>query len=79
MEKFGQAGTMPSYRAMLDREGLAEPADAALIGDEAVVEKELQRYADAGATEFQLCPIGTAADQARTIELFGEIARTSAL
>ena len=45
-------GFLPSYRAMLDREGAAGPADVAVIGDEASVTKQLNRIADSGATEF---------------------------
>ncbi|MEA3019233.1 MAG: hypothetical protein QOI47_757 [Actinomycetota bacterium] len=45
-------GTLPSYRAMLDKEGAAGPADVAVIGDEAVVRAGIQRYADAGATDL---------------------------
>ena len=33
-EQFAMYGYLPSYRAMLDREGYAGPEDAALIGDE---------------------------------------------
>ncbi len=43
---------LPSYRAMLDREGAAGPADVAIIGDEDEVAAGLARFADAGATEF---------------------------
>ncbi|MEL7208742.1 MAG: TIGR03564 family F420-dependent LLM class oxidoreductase [Actinomycetota bacterium] len=43
---------LPSYRAMMDREGADGPADVALIGDEAHVGAELDRFAAAGATEF---------------------------
>ena len=76
-ERFGRAGELPSYRAVLDRQGIARAEDTVLIGDEAVMEKELRRYADAGATEFQLCPVGPEKDQARTIDLFGDLARIS--
>lgn len=51
-EQFGMYGHMPSYRAMLDREGFAEPADAALIGDEMVVSQRLDELRDAGVDEF---------------------------
>ena len=34
-KQFAMYGTLPSYRAMLDREGYAGPEDAAIIGDEA--------------------------------------------
>jgi len=43
---------LPSYRAMMDREGVAGPADLAIIGDEDTVAAGLAAFADAGATEF---------------------------
>ncbi len=55
-EKAAQAfqiyGTLPSYRAMLDREGAATPGDVALVGDEAELRKGLRALADAGVTDF---------------------------
>ena len=45
-------GRLPSYRAMLDREGLAGPADVALLGDEATLRASLVRIAEAGATDL---------------------------
>ena len=45
-------GILPSYRAMLDREGAAGPADVAIVGDEASVAAGIKRVADAGATDF---------------------------
>ena len=45
-------GVLPSYRAMLDREGAAGPADVGIFGDEAVVENAVRALADAGVTEF---------------------------
>jgi F420-dependent oxidoreductase-like protein len=44
--------TLPSYKAMLDREGTAEPAGIALIGDESSVVKGVERFRDAGVTDF---------------------------
>jgi F420-dependent oxidoreductase-like protein len=67
-ERFGAAGDMPAYRAVLDRGGKAGPEDTAVLGDESAVAQEVQRYADAGATEFLFCPVGTAEEQARTIK-----------
>jgi len=49
---FANYGQLPSYRAMLDREGVGGPADAALIGSAAEVEERLAAIAAAGATEF---------------------------
>ena len=45
-------GTLPSYRAMLDREGAKRPADIALVGDEGELRKQLATVRDAGATDF---------------------------
>lgn len=45
-------GELPSYRAILDREGAAGPADISLIGDEATVRAGLTAMADAGVTDF---------------------------
>ena len=36
---FQMYGFLPSYRAMLDREGAAGPADVAIVGDEATVDE----------------------------------------
>ncbi len=62
-------GTLPSYRAMLDREGAEGPADVAIVGDEATVRTGIQRVADAGATEFLASEFGSSADRPRTREL----------
>lgn len=45
-------GTLPSYRAMLDKEGAAGPADVAILGTEEQVRAGIQRYAEAGVTDF---------------------------
>ncbi|MCC5887684.1 MAG: TIGR03564 family F420-dependent LLM class oxidoreductase [Gammaproteobacteria bacterium] len=55
-QKVAQAltvyGQLPSYRAMLDREGVAGPADLAVLGDEALLMGALDRFADLGVTHF---------------------------
>ena len=51
-KSFAIYGTLPSYRAMLDREGAAQPGDVALVGDEQVLRTGLRRLADAGVTHF---------------------------
>ncbi len=45
-------GTLPSYRAMLDLEGAAGPADIALVGDEAALDAGLERLRSAGVSDF---------------------------
>jgi F420-dependent oxidoreductase-like protein len=45
-------GMLPSYRAMLDREGAAGPEDVAIIGDAAMVKEGIAKLRDAGVTDF---------------------------
>ena len=40
-QHFAIYGTLPSYRAMLDREGSAGPADVAIVGDEDAVAEQV--------------------------------------
>jgi F420-dependent oxidoreductase-like protein len=60
-ETFAIYGQLPSYRAMLDREGAAGPADVAIVGSESEVKAQVQRLAAIGATDFCGAPFGTAA------------------
>jgi 5,10-methylenetetrahydromethanopterin reductase len=66
---FAIYGQLPSYRAMLDREGAAGPADVALVGDEAAVEAQLADLADAGVTDFVAGEFGRGEDAVRTRRL----------
>ena len=62
-------GTLPSYRAMLDREGAEGPADIALLGNEAQVGEAIDRLSETGASDLiaAIVPVdGDAAD--RTLE-----------
>jgi len=45
-------GRLPSYRAMFEREGVAGPADVAIVGSAAEVRDRLQSLAEAGVTDF---------------------------
>ena len=54
--QFAIYGTLPSYRAMLDREGAAGPGDVVLAGDEASVGAELTKLEEAGTTDFFWVP-----------------------
>lgn len=45
-------GQLPSYRAMLDREGADGPADIAIVGDENALRGEIKRFEDAGVTDL---------------------------
>ena len=67
---FAIYGQLPSYRAMLDREGVAGPADVALVGDEKTVQAGIERIIDAGATDFLAAEFGSSdSERTRTREL----------
>jgi F420-dependent oxidoreductase-like protein len=48
---------LPSYRAMLDREGAEGPADVAIVGDEAAVTAALKELESVGTTDFAALPM----------------------
>jgi alkanesulfonate monooxygenase SsuD/methylene tetrahydromethanopterin reductase-like flavin-dependent oxidoreductase (luciferase family) len=56
-------GALPSYRAMLDREGAEGPADVVIVGDESAVGEQLDRLAEAGATDFLSVPFRVEGDR----------------
>jgi 5,10-methylenetetrahydromethanopterin reductase len=43
---------LPSYRGVMDREGVDGPAGVSLVGDEATVRAGVEAFADAGTTDF---------------------------
>jgi len=57
---FQRYGQLPSYRRMLDVEGVEAPEDVVVVGNEEEVEKRLRRIADAGATDLlaAMFPVG---------------------
>jgi F420-dependent oxidoreductase-like protein len=67
-ERFGMARDLPSYRAVLDREGASGVADVVVAGDEAAVAGQLRSLADAGATELLAVPYGPPDQVSRTLE-----------
>ena len=60
---FAIYGQLPSYRAMLDREGVAGPADLAILGSEQQVVDGVAALADVGVTDFAAAEIGATADE----------------
>ena len=56
-------GFLPSYRAMLDREGLEGPADFAVIGDEATVRAGLEEYGAVGVHDLLAAELGATDDE----------------
>ena len=68
-EAFAIYGQLPSYRAMLDREGAAGPADVAIVGDEDAVAAQILALEDAGVTDFVAAEFARGEDRQRTRSL----------
>jgi alkanesulfonate monooxygenase SsuD/methylene tetrahydromethanopterin reductase-like flavin-dependent oxidoreductase (luciferase family) len=68
-------GTLPSYRAMLDREGCETPGRMALIGDADTVAARIGSFADLGVTTFAAKIFGTPDERAATRALVAALAR----
>ena len=68
-QALGVYGTMPSYRAMLDRDGLTGPEDIAIVGGEEAVGDGLEAYRAAGVTDLGIAVAADAVDRDRTREL----------
>ncbi len=60
-EEYAIYGHLPSYRAMLDREGASGPAEVAIVGTASEVRAEVRRLADIGVTDFCGAPFGSGA------------------
>jgi alkanesulfonate monooxygenase SsuD/methylene tetrahydromethanopterin reductase-like flavin-dependent oxidoreductase (luciferase family) len=72
---FAIYGQLPSYRAMLDREGAEGPAQVAIVGDEESVANQIRAIAEAGATEFSAAPFGSSEEIRNTLALITALAR----
>jgi 5,10-methylenetetrahydromethanopterin reductase len=71
---FAVYGQLPSYRAMLDREGAEGPGDVAVVGDEETVAARLDQLAEAGVTDFVATEFARGEDAARTRALLRDLA-----
>ncbi len=71
---FSMYGQLPSYRAMLDREGAAGPADVGLVGDEAALRAGIGALHDAGVTDFDaaITPVDEGSAE-RTLEFLATL------
>ncbi len=73
-EQFAMYGYLPSYRAMLDREGYAGPEDIAIIGDEQTVRDRLAELEAAGVDEYVGVTFDPSAEgRARTREVLKKL------
>ena len=62
-EIFAAYGALPSYRAMLDREGVAGPADIAIIGSATEVQDRIAHLGTIGVTDFAAVEFGGTPDE----------------
>ncbi|HEX3923510.1 MAG TPA: LLM class F420-dependent oxidoreductase [Streptosporangiaceae bacterium] len=67
-------GQLPSYRAMLDREGAEGPGDVLVTGDEDSVTAQVTALAQAGVTDFVALDYTRGEDQQRTRALLKSLA-----
>ncbi len=70
-------GTLPSYRAMLDREGAAGPGDVGLFGSREQVLDQLHALASAGVTEFSAAVSASGDEREATHDVLMAFARSS--
>jgi 5,10-methylenetetrahydromethanopterin reductase len=63
---FAIYGQLPSYRAMLDKEGAEQPGDIVLTGDEETVAAQIRALEQAGVTDFIAAQYARGADGERT-------------
>jgi len=66
--------TLPSYKAMLDREGASAPSQVAIVGTADEVARGVARMAEVGATDFVAAIIGDAEERTATQEVLASLA-----
>jgi len=71
---FAMYGRLPSYRAMLDREGAAGPGAVAIIGDQDAVVQQIRGLAAVGVTDFVAAEFARGEEAEHTGEVLGELA-----
>jgi 5,10-methylenetetrahydromethanopterin reductase len=76
LSQFSRYREIPSYRAMLDREGVDDPREIATAGDGEQILGTFDRLASAGATDVAVIPFGSADEVEATWQLPGAFRRT---
>jgi F420-dependent oxidoreductase-like protein len=71
---FAHYGQLPSYRAMLEKEGATSVADVAIIGRAEEVTEAVAAHADVGVTDFVVSEFGTPDENAATREALRSLA-----
>lgn len=78
-EALSMYAALPSYQAMFEREGVSEPGELAIVGDETRVAAGIEAMAKAGVTDFAASAF-TVSDDERTAtrSLLNHLAREAA-
>jgi 5,10-methylenetetrahydromethanopterin reductase len=72
-ETFIMYGGLPSYRAMLDREGASGPEDVAVVGSAAEVAEQLVGIGDSGVTTIAAYEVGNPDELDATREVLASL------
>lgn len=75
--EYALYATLPSYAAMLEKEGESEPAGVSLIGSKEHVLDQLHELANAGVTEFSGAASGTKDEREAALEALIDYQRGS--
>lgn len=79
-KQFAMYATLPNYMRILECGGLAAPADAAIVGNEASVTAQIEALFAAGATDVWAAPFpvgdDASASRTRTRDLLASIAKS---
>ncbi len=70
---FAVYPSLPSYKAMLDREGATRPSDIALVGSEEEVASAVAALAEAGVTDFVAAVVGDGPQRDRTLTMLARL------
>ena len=73
---FAIYGQLPSYRAMLDREGVAGPADVAIVGSASEVTDRISALAEVGVTDFAAVDFSANEDETEATRVCRQGARS---
>jgi F420-dependent oxidoreductase-like protein len=70
---FQMYNSLPSYRAMLDKEGAAGPADVAIVGDDDAVRAAVGHLGEVGATDLVASVFGSSDERDHTRTVLREL------
>jgi F420-dependent oxidoreductase-like protein len=78
--RIARYSRLPSYRAMLEKEGSASPADLALLGDERALDAGLARLRDLGVSDLEasILPVEEGTEARTLAYLESRLARQNA-